>query len=82
MRRQSAIAKTLRGMAENEQISLIAQIISANSLRDAWQAADHAIQLIGRLRDDINDLRAARAELRQIATKIERYKGKSRRSSK
>ena len=60
---QSAIAKTLRGMAENEQVSLIAQIISANSLRDAWQAADHAIQFNRAIADDINDLRAARTEL-------------------
>ena len=60
---QNAISKTLRGMAENEQTSLIAQIISAHSLRDAWQSADHAMQFNRALANDINDLRAVRTEL-------------------
>lgn len=60
---QNAISNTLRGMAENEQVSLIAQIISAHSLRDAWQSADHALQFNRAIADDISDLRAARTEL-------------------
>lgn len=60
---QNAIAKALQGIAENEQTSLVAQIISSRSLRDAWQAADRAIQFNRALADDINDLRAVRAEL-------------------
>lgn len=60
---QNAIGNTLRGMAENEQTSLIAQIILAHSLRDAWQSADHALQFNRAIADDISDLRAVRTEL-------------------
>ncbi|MBI4065919.1 peptidoglycan DD-metalloendopeptidase family protein [Candidatus Kaiserbacteria bacterium] len=60
---QKAIAKTLRVVAENERVSLVTQIISAHSLRDAWQAADHAMQFNRALASDISDLRTVREEL-------------------
>jgi len=60
---QEAIAKALRDIAADEQISLIAKLISSNSLRDAWQTADRAAQFNRALANDIQDLRAVRTEL-------------------
>jgi len=60
---QSAIAKTIQSVAADERMPLIAGLISANSLSDAWRAADEAIQFNRALSDDIDSLRTARAEL-------------------
>ena len=60
---QAAIAKALRRVAENEHISFVAKLISSDSLRDAWQTADYAIQFNRALANDIHDLRAVRMEL-------------------
>lgn len=70
---KNAIARALRSVAEDEQTSLIIQIVSSDSLRDAWQAADHALQFNRALADDISNLRAARTELatnRDEVTKV------------
>ncbi|MDO8593431.1 MAG: peptidoglycan DD-metalloendopeptidase family protein [bacterium] len=60
---QAAIAKALRSIAEEEQASFIIQLISSDSLSDAWQAADNALQFNRALGSDILDLRAVRATL-------------------
>lgn len=60
---QDAIAKALRSIAENEQVPLVAKLISSDSLREAWQTADYAVQFNRALAGDIKDLRAVRAEL-------------------
>jgi len=60
---QNAIAKALRDVAEDEQSSLVIQLISSNSMSDAWQAADHSLQFNRALADDINHLRTVRAAL-------------------
>ncbi len=60
---QDAIGKALRSVAQDEGMSLIAQIISSSSLSDAWVAADHAVQFNRALRDDISKLRVVRTEL-------------------
>lgn len=60
---QDAIAKALRSIAENEQVPLVAKLISSDSLREAWQTADYAVQFNRALADDIKDLRAVRTEL-------------------
>lgn len=60
---QNAIAKALRRVAEDENTSIISQIISSDSLREAWQTADNAVQLNRALTNDIRNLRAVRAEL-------------------
>ncbi|MEK7060498.1 MAG: peptidoglycan DD-metalloendopeptidase family protein [Patescibacteria group bacterium] len=60
---QSAIAKALRSIAEDEQIPLVARLISSDSLREAWQTADYAIQFNHALADDIRELRTVRTEL-------------------
>lgn len=60
---RSAINKTLKGMAEDEQVPLVAQVIASDSLREAWQSADHALQFNRALAKDISDLRAVRTEL-------------------
>ncbi|MDO8566952.1 MAG: peptidoglycan DD-metalloendopeptidase family protein [bacterium] len=60
---QLAIAKALRRVAENEEIPLVVKLISSDSLRDAWQRADAAIQFNRALANDINDLRTVRTKL-------------------
>ncbi len=60
---QSAIAKALRSIAEGEQMPLVGQLVSADSLSEAWQAADAAVQFNRALGGNIADLRTARATL-------------------
>lgn len=60
---QNSIAKALRIIAENEQVPLVARLISSNSLREAWQTADYAVQFNRALANDINDLRVVRTRL-------------------
>ncbi len=60
---KNAIARALRSVAEDEQTSLIIQLVSSDSLRDAWQAADRALQFNRALVDTISNLRAVRTEL-------------------
>jgi murein DD-endopeptidase MepM/ murein hydrolase activator NlpD len=60
---QEAIAKALRTVAENEHQSLVTQLISSDTLTEAWQVADHAILFNRALGEDIANLRAARTEL-------------------
>jgi len=60
---QSAIAKALRSISQDEQTSLITQLISTDTLGDAWQTVDQAIQFNRALGDDIANLRAVRTEL-------------------
>jgi len=60
---QDAIAKALRSVAQDERTPLIVQLIASDSLREAWQAADHALQFNQALADDITELRAVRTEL-------------------
>ena len=73
---QNAIAKALQGIAEGERTSLVAQLISAHSLTDAWQTADEAIQFNRALADDIHDLRAVRVELSTNRDEITAEKAK------
>lgn len=60
---QAAIAKALRSIAEGEQASLITDIISSDSLGEAWQAADQAVLFNRALTDNVADLRTVRADL-------------------
>lgn len=60
---QDAIAKALRSVAQGEQAPLINVLISSNSLREAWQATDQAVQFNRALANDISNLRTVRAEL-------------------
>ena len=60
---QIAIGKALQNVAENDQSSFIAMIISSNSLRDAWQAVDDAVQFNRALANNISNLRAVRTTL-------------------
>ena len=60
---QDAIATALRSVAEGEQIPLINELISANSLSEAWQAADQTVQFNEALVQDIGNLRATRSAL-------------------
>ena len=71
---QDAIAKALRNVAQDEKTSLVTQIISSNSLRDAWQAADVALQFNRALADNIRDLRAVRTELSTNRDKVTKAK--------
>lgn len=67
---QDAIAKALRSVAEDEQSSLIIQIISSDSLREAWRSADNVLQFNRALANDINNLRAARTELKASRNQV------------
>lgn len=58
-----AIARVIRGIADSGRISLVAKIISANSLGEAWMAADHAAQFNRAIAEEIYNLRTIRAEL-------------------
>lgn len=60
---QDAIAKALQNIAESEQTQLITRLISANSLSEAWQATDEAVQFNRALAYDINNLRVVRTVL-------------------
>lgn len=60
---QIAIGKALQNVAENDQSSFIAMIISSNSLRDAWQTVDDAVQFNRALANNISALRAVRTTL-------------------
>jgi murein DD-endopeptidase MepM/ murein hydrolase activator NlpD len=60
---RDAIGKALRSVAQGEDMPLIAQLISSESLGDAWQAADEAAQFNRALSDDIRNLRQARQDL-------------------
>ncbi len=60
---QDAIAKALRNVAEDEKTSMVIQLISSNSLRDAWLAADTALQFDRALTTNISDLLVARTAL-------------------
>ena len=60
---QAAIAAQLRAITESEQTPLIIQLISANSLGDAWKAADEAVQFNQALGNNIDDLRTVRTAL-------------------
>ncbi len=60
---QAAIGKALRIIAEGEQRSFITQLVSADTLGDAWQIADHARQFNRALGSDIDHLQATRTVL-------------------
>ncbi|MBU6388520.1 peptidoglycan DD-metalloendopeptidase family protein [Patescibacteria group bacterium] len=60
---QAAVAKALRGIAEREQASLVTQLISTDTLGDAWQTIDQAVQFNQALSGDIDNLRTVRADL-------------------
>lgn len=70
---QSAIAKALRAIAEGEGTPLVATLISASSLGEAWRAADGMIQFNRALARNIADLRIVRSELssnRDVVTSV------------
>jgi len=60
---QDAIAKALRGIAEDEQTSFVTKLISSNSFGAAWQTVDQTLQFNQALTNDINDLRTTRTAL-------------------
>lgn len=60
---QDAIAKSLRSIAEGEQESLVTQLISSNTLGEAWQAADEAVLFNRALTEDVAELRVVRKTL-------------------
>lgn len=60
---QKEISKAIRVVAEDEDSSLVSKLISTNSLREAWQVADEAVQFNEALLKRINNLREVRAAL-------------------
>jgi murein DD-endopeptidase MepM/ murein hydrolase activator NlpD len=60
---QGAIGKALRNIDQIEQTSLIAEIMSSNSVSEAWQTVDQTVQVNRALEGDIAVLRNVRTEL-------------------
>ncbi len=60
---QDAIAKQLRAIAESENTPLITSLISAQTLGEAWHAADEMVQFNRALSHNVDDLRTVRAAL-------------------
>ncbi|MDP2652166.1 MAG: peptidoglycan DD-metalloendopeptidase family protein [bacterium] len=73
---QRAIAKALQSIAEGDRTPLIAELISAHSLGDAWRVADGAIQFNQALTNNIADLRSARMVLADNRDKVTAEKTK------
>jgi murein DD-endopeptidase MepM/ murein hydrolase activator NlpD len=67
---QIAIAKALRTIAEGEEPPLVVQVISSDSLGEAWQKADELVQFNEALRDNIANLRMVRTELSTNRDKV------------
>jgi len=60
---ESAVAKALRTIAQGEQMSLVTQVLSTETLGALWKTADYAIQFNRALGADIKSLRDARTVL-------------------
>jgi peptidoglycan hydrolase CwlO-like protein len=60
---QDAISKSLRSVDEDEQKPLIIGLLSSESLNEAWQATDAAVQFNRALMGNINDLQDAQTAL-------------------
>jgi peptidoglycan hydrolase CwlO-like protein len=60
---QDAISKALRSVDEGEQTPLITGLLSSQSLDEAWQVTDEAVQFNRALMSDISDLQNTRTEL-------------------
>ena len=60
---QAAVAKALRSIAEGERESLITELVSADTLGEAWQIADQALQFNRALGADIIHLQTTRTTL-------------------
>jgi len=73
---QEAIGKALRTIAETDQVSLFAQLVSTDSLTAAWKTADEAIQFNRALGANIADLRSARVVLTDNRDKVTAEKNK------
>ncbi|TSC70180.1 MAG: membrane-bound metallopeptidase [Parcubacteria group bacterium Gr01-1014_49] len=73
---QAALRKALRGVAENEQNSLVTKLISSRTFGEAWQATDHIIQFNEALTENINRLRATRTTLATNRDEVTKEKQK------
>lgn len=60
---EDAISKELRRIAEHEEVSLLAKLISADSLGDAWRTADQAMQFNRALANSTHALRRVKTAL-------------------
>ncbi len=67
---QDVISKQLRSITENEQMPLIATLISSVSLGDAWQSVDEAVQFNRALSVNIENLKTVRTELATNREKV------------
>lgn len=73
---QEAIGKILRQIAQSEQTSLVAHLFSSNSIGEAWQITDRAVQFNRALTDNIAALRIARTELASNREQVSAEKAK------
>ena len=71
---QAAIGKTLRTLAQSEDLPLIARLISSDTLASAWGAADQAFQFNSALSGHINNLHAVEQGLAQNRDQVSETK--------
>jgi len=73
---KDVIGKALQRIAEDEKESLITQLVSSNTMNDAWKATDEALQFSRALGDHISNLKAARITLATNRDKVNAEKAK------
>lgn len=66
----TAIGKAIRDIAESDQAPLIEQLFSADSLGQAWNSADQALQLNAALAGNIEQLKSAKVVLATNVTQV------------
>jgi peptidoglycan DL-endopeptidase CwlO len=71
-----AIANALRTIHQTDNLSLVAQVISADNVSDAWKAADEMVQFNRALDANIAELRSARVVLTDNRDKVNAEKAK------
>jgi murein DD-endopeptidase MepM/ murein hydrolase activator NlpD len=67
---KTAIGRALQRIAEDEHDTLITQLVSSDSISDAWKATDEALQFNRALGNNISSLRAARTTLSTNRDKV------------
>lgn len=73
---KTAIASALRNVAQKEHSSLITELISSDTLGEAWRAVDQTVQFNRALGDDITDLRTVRTALATDRDEVSAAKAK------
>ncbi|HEX5774746.1 MAG TPA: peptidoglycan DD-metalloendopeptidase family protein [Candidatus Paceibacterota bacterium] len=60
---KQTVAASLRNIDDADDVSVVEQLFSANTLADAWEEVDHRVMLSNALREHANSLAVAKQEL-------------------